>query len=293
MRLEIPDPPFTRPALEDVFGFTVPQPCVDALNILCQDCATAKGAYSLIDERLGWLLAGEDQRYSSTPTEVFPVAGTGMDGGHFGYVIHAPELEESDYPLARYEPMDSDPVRRIGRTTTEAISNILSFHLFPDWRPKAEWPSLPTEMLSCLAAVGIVPDEVRSGQRAEHGQCQGVPPVTVPPGWLHIPSSDGIGVLAPSRAFDTKCEHHVIQRPITVESIARAEAALAEGYPATALWHAREGLWHECHQPSDENFALSKTAAAAYRTLSRPQLARVVQRRVLRDFKGRSGSFDL
>jgi len=33
-----------------------------------------------------------DFRYQQTPPELFPIAMTGVDGGHFGYLIHAPEL---------------------------------------------------------------------------------------------------------------------------------------------------------------------------------------------------------
>lgn len=289
MRLELPDPPFTRSALSEVFGFAVPQAFVDALNVLCEGCATAESAYRRVDERLGWLLADEDQRYSATPPELFPFAGTGMDGGHFGFVIHAPERVESDYPVARYEPMDSDPVRRVGRTTAEAFANELSSALFPTWQPESDWPPpLPAETSRRLAAVGIVPAQARSfSSAAEYGYGTGVAPGNIPIGWRYVASTDGIGVLAPANAFDATCAHLVIERPMIADVISGAQAALAAGTLATALWYAREGLWRECHQPTDENLALSQAAIAAYQALGRPQLARVVERRLARDFKGR------
>jgi len=46
---------------------------------------------------------GGDARYGQTPPQLFPVAMTGVDGGHYGYVIHAPVLALSDYPIAQFE----------------------------------------------------------------------------------------------------------------------------------------------------------------------------------------------
>jgi hypothetical protein len=96
---------------------------VAVLNTLCHDCESAEAACDRIDDALGWSLAGDEQRYTQTPPELFPIAATGVDGGHFGYVIHAPELVASDCPIARFEPMDSGGAYLLrGRDSTfEAI----------------------------------------------------------------------------------------------------------------------------------------------------------------------------
>ena len=105
--ITVPTPPFIRDGLTSLVGFPVPASFVAVLNALCHDCESAEAACERIDDALGWDLAGDEQRYTQTPPELFPIAGTGVDGGHFGYVILAPELVASDYPIARFEPMDS------------------------------------------------------------------------------------------------------------------------------------------------------------------------------------------
>ena len=101
-----PASPFSRESFASAFGFPVPLPFVTFLNALCQDCATSEAVYDRFADVFEWDLASEEQRYQQTPPELFPIAGTGVDGGHIGYVIHAPELTLPDYPIARFEPMD-------------------------------------------------------------------------------------------------------------------------------------------------------------------------------------------
>jgi len=52
---------------------------------------------------------------------------TGVDGGHYGYVIHAPEFALSDYPIAQFEPMDSHGAYLLGASTFEAVETRISF----------------------------------------------------------------------------------------------------------------------------------------------------------------------
>jgi hypothetical protein len=126
MIVEFPVPPFTRESLTSTFGFPVPQPFVGFLNALCQDCATGKAVYERVADALEWDLAEEERRYQQTPPELFPIAGTGVDGGHFGYLIHAPELAPCDYPIARFEPMDRNGAHLLGASTFEAVETQIS-----------------------------------------------------------------------------------------------------------------------------------------------------------------------
>jgi len=81
MIVEFPAPPFTRESLTSTFGFPVPLPFVAFLNALCQDCANGEAVRARVADVLEWDLADEDQRYQQTPPELFPIAGTGVDGG--------------------------------------------------------------------------------------------------------------------------------------------------------------------------------------------------------------------
>jgi hypothetical protein len=78
--------------------------------------------------RRPFYLAGEEARYPSTPPEMFPIAAMGVDGVHYGYVIHAPELSAADYPLGHLCPMDAEGVSLLGMNTLEAIETEVSWH---------------------------------------------------------------------------------------------------------------------------------------------------------------------
>ncbi|NJR70092.1 MAG: hypothetical protein HC771_16685 [Synechococcales cyanobacterium CRU_2_2] len=51
-------------------------------------------------------LTQDTGRYRSTPFELFPVLYSGCDGIHWGPVVHAPELQLSDYPWAEHNPAE-------------------------------------------------------------------------------------------------------------------------------------------------------------------------------------------
>jgi hypothetical protein len=91
MQYTLSAPPFGAEKLSANFGFTIPLPFVTLLSALCADCGSAKAACEQVDAVLGSDPAGDDWRYDMTPPELFPIAATHVDGGHFGYVIHAPE----------------------------------------------------------------------------------------------------------------------------------------------------------------------------------------------------------
>jgi len=161
MLCNFPAPPFNRKSLTSTFGFPIPAPFVTFLNALCQDCTTGEAADQRVADVLGWDLADERQRYQQTPPELFPIAGTGVDGGHFGYVIHAPELALSDYPIARFEPMDGTGAYLLGASTFEAVETEISTSMRDaqeyDWVSPASfewWPQVSAR----LARLGIVPD---------------------------------------------------------------------------------------------------------------------------------------
>ena len=276
----LPAPPFTRESLSSNFGFLVPPPFVVVLNALCEDCASGNAVYDRVDDALHWLLVREsiDYRYGQTPPELFPIAQTGVDGGHFGYVIHAPELALSDYPIGRFEPMDSDGAYLLGATTFEAIETQMSFIMrcaqendsrFPgsfEW-----WP----EVSRRLAQLGIVPDPSKAGGNDHGGDSKRVLP-TVPQGWRHVPSADGVGVLAPAEQFHPTFALCLEDRPSPALVLDSALRHCEEHFPATALWLLRESYWRTW----PPNIEICRAMIDAYVSLGRPSLAAVVERRI-------------
>src|SRR5262245_39375904 len=156
-----PAPPFNRESLTITFGFPIPVAFVTFLNALCQDSATDEAGDQPVANVL-WGLRGVEQRYP----ELFPIAGTGVGGWHFGYVIHAPEIHApernlGEYPLAHFERMDGDRAYLLGASTFEAVETEISFQMRVaqenDWRSLASfnwWPAVSAR----LTQLDIVPD---------------------------------------------------------------------------------------------------------------------------------------
>src|SRR5262249_13786095 len=141
---------------------------------------------------LGLFPAGPDARYWGTPPELFPVGSTGCDGDHYGFVLHAPELDLDELPYAHYCPMDSDGGILVGSTTAKGIASVMAWHSSYDCA-RQEVKKLLIEKKKLLIDVAsfcsIQPDEERD------------PAIPVPGGWRLLPSSDGIGTLAPAKLF--------------------------------------------------------------------------------------------
>jgi hypothetical protein len=273
-------PPFNAENLTENFGFAVPPPLVALLNAVCEGCGSAEAACERLDDVLGWWPAGDDRRYGGTPPELFPIASTGVDGGHFGYVIHAPELPASDYPIGLYAPMDSDGVYLIGMTTYEAAETEISgemrhdqeFGLFGVPFSSEWWP----EVRARLSRLGIEPDPAKAGRNYDNGHGRLVTPA-VPEGWRHIPSDDGIGVLAPAALFHPEPLPAMGPRPDVGSVLDAVSKHAADQFPATALWLLRECYWRIWPLPHDAA-ALGRAMIDVYHALGRPTLAAVVSR---------------
>ena len=254
------------------------------LNALCEDCATGEAVYSRVVDSLEWLLVSEygDSRYQQTPPELFPIATSGVDGGHFGYLIHAPELALSDYPIACFAPMDRNGAYLLGASTFEAVETEISANMRyaqeeDDWQSSPAsfdwWP----EVSARLARLGIVPDPSKAGRNYDDGHGKPVMP-TVPEGWHYVPSSDGAGVLAPAAQFHPTLPHSMDDRPSPTLVLDAALRHAAEHFPATALWLLRECYWRTW----PPNIGIGRAMSDAYVALGRPSLAAVVDRRIAR-----------
>src|SRR5438105_3448690 len=95
----------SRTSLSESLGFKVPTRFTEFVGRL-YDFANGDPAVCLdaFETALGLFPQGEDARYSGTPPELFPVGTTGCDGDHYGYLLHAPELELDDLKQFRRSP---------------------------------------------------------------------------------------------------------------------------------------------------------------------------------------------
>jgi hypothetical protein len=278
-------PPFDAQNLTYAFGFPVPPPFVTLLNALCEGCGSAAAAYERVEDALGSYLTDHEIRYGYllSPPELFPFAATGVDGGHFRYVIHAPELPATDYPVGLFGPMDNDGVYLLGATTFEAVETELSAEMnadlefqrqYGDWRSAFSsewWPDVAAR----LRGLGIEPDPAKAERNYENGNGKPVTPILIPDGWRHVPSADGVGVLAPAALFHPAPLPALEPRPDVSVVLDAASRHAADQYPATALW-----LLRECYWLSYGATELYPDMIDAYQALGRPSLAAVVSRRI-------------
>lgn len=261
-----------RESLSRAFGFRIPEAFVSVIRALYEQSDGDGEKYNVcFAEATGFCLAGKDARYPQTPPELYPVGTMGVDGVHFGYVIHAPELEAHDYPMGDICPMEFDGVMFVGGDTREAFENLMSFEL-----------SLKPRESGCIwlvsSVLGVHPKAEKAKRRyGSDGRGLRIEPV-IPQGWKYIPSSDGVGVLAPENAFSPS-EIRTLDSSESVDVYLReARRALEGGFPATALYYLREGYWESW---TDEGVvtAISVPLIEAYCALGRPSLAQMTKRR--------------
>lgn len=210
----------------------------------------------LFSNFVGLYATDTSARYDSTPCELFPFASAGVDGVHYGYLVHAPELISDDYPVCYYCPADSDGVVIEGANTYEGFASTIAVWGNPELRPdRPEWQlafgqDYRDDIVIELASV-----------------------VAVPPNWTLLPSSDGVGVLAPSRLFGSRPVAIDPRGPVDAFLVA-ADAAIKKGHLATALFYLREGYWfnwfnHPIH--------LGELMCDVYDKLGRSSLAKAMQ----------------
>lgn len=203
---------------------------------------------------LGLYPNGQKARYRGTPPELFPVGSTGCDGDHYGFLLHAPELDLDELPYAHYCPMDSDGVILVGSTTEQGIASVMARHLSYDFVGPEE-----KELVRDIARpCNIRPEEEQN------------PAIPIPNGWRFLPSSDGVGTLAPAKLFAAPPVVEFDRYGPPTPFVEAADSALKEGYFATALHYLREGLWF-CWvtKPYD----LARRMVEAYDTMNREKLA--------------------
>jgi hypothetical protein len=268
MRLRLPNGPVDSAVLSQVFGFHVPPAFVNLMGVLYQESYDDGDlCYGLFEKVFGLELAGANARYTQTPPELCPFAALGVDGVHYGYVMHAPELGADDYPVGEICPTDDEGVIFVGNNTLEASENLLS-----------HWMEFkPEETRSTLyigEKLGLHPAAEKANRRYE---ADGKVVPNIPAGWHHVPSADGVGVLAPQDTFSLE-PYHMLPYFEPQEYMHIADEMFNKGFPATALLYLREGYWYNWTNASAAQELLIRMMRT-YDVLGRQFLTNVIEQK--------------
>jgi hypothetical protein len=245
--------------LSEALGFTVPAPFVDLVEwIYDQAAGDLDQCTKVFGEFVGLSSADGSARYDSTPCELFPFGVTGVDGDHYGYLVHAPEVQADDYPICHYCPVDSDGVIIVGFGTFDGITSI-----------KSLWTSQPRGPGWMAASM-----QFRAKREKEMDVQKAI---SVPRGWRFQASSDGVGVLAPRSLF-SPAKMITLDRYGPAEPYVKAaQKAIRQGHLATALYYLREGYWFNW---TNQPLPFCELLCEVYDRLERTSLADVVRARL-------------
>lgn len=269
--------------LAEVYGFPIPKLFAQTTQLVL---AFMEEGYEDTFEYLGWALSPAysffkgmqtghkvADRYSCTPIEMFSFGWSGTDGEHYGYLVHAPELNQTDFPIVEFEPMNDFGVNLIGEDTRSGLENLLSLMAISGYAAALD------QHEALASALDLYP----SAQKADwYNNHRAVVP-QIPEGYRYQTSSDGVGVLAPSEAFSP--DHSVVLADIDdiydleighQQLLKKAQTALNKGYPATALAIIRERYWQEGFEDNQfDHYA--PLWQQVYEALDRPLLSSAVE----------------
>jgi hypothetical protein len=205
-----------------------------------------RGGLELLTQRTHMVsfFHGFADRYEGWPVEFLPFLHSGGDACAYGHIIHAPELNPVDYPLAHHCPGDFGGIVPVGRNTREGIRRII----------KGEGIRLPGR---------------RGFERV----------LRLPRSWRYVRTSDGVGIAAHQDHFGrwTPPAIRVGGEDFDIDEwLSRGDAAFRASRFATALWYFKEA-WGWQWRPDVPAQVFSRLIAT-YRALDRPLLARMCAR---------------
>jgi hypothetical protein len=212
--------------------------------------------------------------YEAWRPELFPFASPGVDGMQYVLLVHAPELELEEYPIAEWAPMDFDSVLTVlGDDLRSGLETIAGYDSAFE---RVEKPELGSDALARRLHEAIGLSLERKAFARGEWQCY-VP--NVPSGWHFEASRDGVGVLAPRDAFRGDEVHGFDSRSTMREARDNVSATidagierLNAGYPASAMLAFRRaaGVGYESAEEANRLF---EAWARSYEQLGRPLLA--------------------
>src|SRR5262245_36378016 len=174
-------------------GMAPPRPLVEIATKFAERGGNIAQGLELFEDTVDMRLCHcIDDRYDTMPIEFFPILDTGGDGECFGYVVHAPELQLDDYPMASMVPGENNGVIFAGDTTPIAIENMIA-------RMRDRPEGFDDVDLAWLATIGLRPDRATASRLIGNEWVR--PSPQVPDGWSHLMTSDGVGVVARASQF--------------------------------------------------------------------------------------------
>jgi hypothetical protein len=174
-----------------------------------------------------------EARYQQTPIELYPFGKTGVAGTHFGFVIHTKDNE--DYPIGELCPMDSDGVILIGNNSQALFQNLLT---------DPNLIEIHAELLKALKLEPIISKQNRYDSNGNGLKIE----VHTKSEWRFVDTSDGVGVFAEEKYFDTS--HELFKKDINRAKRVECFEELAEemrykGFYASQLFYLKELYWNE------------------------------------------------
>lgn len=253
----------TQKSISKTFGFQMPLSYVQLVEWIYDSAqGDPEACTELFAECFGVGVEDGVSGYESTPPELRTVSWPGVDGVHLGFLVHAPEVKQDDYPIAEFCPMDSDGVSLIGQGI---VSGLVA--LGRQWSGKPERIELPAWQAAVAELDKRKPKKAETNSETNHW-------VVVPPQWRFQPSADGVGVLAPEELFGPQ---ELVAVPADCDDfqayVKPANAAIRKGYWAAALYYLREGYWH--NWPAHPQ-PIAERLCTVYERLNRPGYASVV-----------------
>ncbi len=282
-------PKVTAQKLAKTIGVPVPSSFVRAMTLAHESMRNPAERAEFFATPWNWLLPQQlsaltprakhqDLRYACTPAEAFPFATMGVDGVHYGFVVHDPELsmtgtDSSDWPIAQISPMDVDPMcLYIGSSFNDALvrgmSQLKHLGLEPDDERRATVNA--NAMLASLKVPGRSKKYTARNLFVPKSKA-----VHVPAGWMLATSVDGLGVLAPSRHFRGKRILAYDPSPSADEQLVGIQRALDDGFFGTALVGLRN-LWQFEWINHEVAPKIAEMLVITYRALGRDVLAHAV-----------------
>jgi hypothetical protein len=229
-----------------------------------------------------------------TPPELIVCGWTGMDDGHFGFLVDQRAPETGEYPIGEFYSADGSTAPAMASGIGEFVGCLIRAY-YDDYRDEME----PDErrrlkrlhLLAKQRLGTVVPRNdrdvlVRSSERR-----------VAQPGI--VPTEDGVGLFLPEDSFDRRYlrtlvwPEHLSYRIPTVEECGFmdiAERRLAQGEPGTALLLMRNFWYHynfdDHPEPRKERLGrMATTLEQSYRALDRHFAADVLRSRVEEDIR--------
>jgi hypothetical protein len=248
-----------REFLSRALGYEVPMRFAVRLNQVLE-AMQGTGVNDLY-HALGFEIQIPEVRYHSTPAEMFPFGWTGVDGCHLGHVIHAPELGREDHPIGYMDPYSDGPYW-YGDDSLQGLNNCLAHSAEMSSDNAEESEILESERI--FQNLGFSPTQwgsVQLFQTGGDGRSMNPAPQT---GYVHIQTSDKVGVFAPKETF-SGAEQDLTSLDLQSSDryLARAVGCI-ERSPASALCLLKELWCRHLHRPQ-----VAQHMATCYHLLGR------------------------